>query len=174
MAVGAIVLLVIGATLAFAAPLGLPMFYLPVAGTIFMIAGALLLVVWLATFRRRRAAMADPKAKGDRDTLIGAVTFFVLQILLSLVALLVGVFNGMTSCSSDYCNFPLGESAGWILVISLPLAFVVTVIAASSLRSRARPYLWVPIVGCGIVLLIVAVNILLVAIAFHTVLANPI
>jgi hypothetical protein len=174
MAVGAIVLFVIGATLAFAAPLGLPMFYLPVVGTIFMIAGALLLVGWLVTFSRRRAAVVDPKAKGDRDALIGAATFFVLQVLLSLVALLVGFANGMPSCSSDYCNFPLGESAGWILVITLPLALVVTTSAASRLRSQGRPYLWVPIVGCGIVLLAVAVNVLLAAIAYHAVLGNPI
>jgi uncharacterized RDD family membrane protein YckC len=55
MAVGAVALLLIGATLAFAPP-GLPMFHLPVVGIIFIIAGSLLLVVSFVAFRLRRSA----------------------------------------------------------------------------------------------------------------------
>lgn len=94
------------------------------------------------------------------------IALFVVQVVLSAVALLLAVGNGMAtdSCgpiATTECDYGLATTAGWLPVFVVPVAFIGASVWAEESRARGNRGISGPLGGSILVLLGIVVNMVM-------------
>ena len=114
--------------------------------------------------------IASTRSSGERPSSAGMIVLFVVQLVLSAVALLLAVGNGMAvaSCGpveTTACDYGLATASGWLTVIVVAVAFIGAAMWAAESRTRGHSGISGPLGGSILVLLGIVVNMLMNVVA---------
>lgn len=121
--------------------------------------------------------MTNTGSSGERSSSAGMIALFVVQVVLSAVALLLAVGNGMAtdSCGpvkTTACDYGLAEASGVFTVIVIPVALFGAAVWSAELQARGHRGIWGPLGGSIIVVLAIAVNMVMNIVAIPGLLQN--
>lgn len=111
----------------------------------------------------------EPTISKRTSDLLLTIVLFLLQAVISLLAIVVSALNGFISdsCTNRGCNYGLITFSGYLIVIASPIAMILALGFAIWLRRRSRRTWWVPLTGIGLIVALFFVSWILLAIGSH-------